>query len=232
MSGNKSLKAQNAWLVNGAVLAHMAAFALVISAPLELHFHGLESWLVRLRTMLAPGAISLVVVVLISLILRGLMPAIIRDRLIHWRWEHPLPGARAFSEIGPLDGRINMEELNRRYGPLPVDAESQNREFYKIYHQYRDATGVLDAHKSYLSARDIAVITFFFALTLPLTVYLITGDSRRSLTYEVALLAVFLCLSLAAKGYGRRLVENTLTVASHAPTPASPRSSSRKKSAS
>ena len=213
MSGSPSLKEQNAWLVRAALLLHALAFAYVAFEPLVLARLTEPDALQKLQDTLAPGAISLAIITLARLVLLGLVPARLRDRLIHWRWRHPLPGARAFSKFGPADPRVDMAALDRSYGPLPTDPGEQGALFYKIYSANTGHIGVLDAHKSYLAARDIGTINLLMFILLPAFAYWATGDLIRIGIYATVLLLSYGLMALAAQVYGTRLVENALAAA-------------------
>ena len=70
--------------------------------------------------------------------------------------------------------------------------------------------GVLDAHKSYLAARDIATINLLMFFLLPPLAYWATHDFTRSAIYAAVLLAAYVACCVAAQVYGTRLVENVL----------------------
>jgi hypothetical protein len=214
MSGQTSLKAQNAWLIRAVLLIHALAFAYVAFEPFVLAHLALPDALERAKAALAPGTLSLAIIVLAKLVLLGLVPTWLRDRLIHWRWRHPLPGARAFTKLGPADPRIDMAKLESRYGPLSTDPREQNIIFYRIYSANAGHTGVLDAHKSYLASRDIGIINFLLLVLLPGFAYWATGDLIRTGIYSVILFLLYVLMSLVAQVYGARLVENTLAAAS------------------
>lgn len=208
------LKAQNAWLIRAALVLHALAFTYVAFEPFVLtQLDGVDA-LKKIKAVLAPGSVSLAVIVLAKLILLGIVPARLRDRLIYWRWRHPLPGSRAFTRLGPNDARVDIASLERLYGPLPSDPGEQDYLFYKIYRIHADEVGVLDAHKSYLAARDIGIINLILFLLLPGFAWWATLDLARTATYAAALLASYLLLAFAAQIYGGRLVENVLAAAS------------------
>lgn len=213
MSGGASLKEQNAWLVRAALLLHVIAFAYVAYEPFVLAQLDQADILQKLQGTLAPGAISLAIISLARLVFLGLVPARLRDRLIHWRWSHPLPGSRAFSKYGPADPRVDMGALERRHGPLPAHEGEQGALFYKVYSAHADSVGVLDAHKSYLAARDIGTINFLMFVLLPWFAYWATGDLIRSGIYAALLLLSYALTAISAQVYGTRLVENALAAA-------------------
>jgi len=214
MSGQTSLKAQNAWLIRAVLGIHVLVFAYVAFEPVVLAQLAGPNALEKAKPALAPGSLSLAIIVLAKLVLLGFVPARWRDRLIHWRWHHPLPGSRAFSKFGPTDPRVDMVRLETAYGPLPTDPGDQGRLFYKIYSAYGDTVGVLDAHRSYLAARDIGIINLILFILFPGVAWWATGDGVRTAIYAGALFFAYVLMAVAAQVYGVRLVENTLAVAS------------------
>ena len=214
MSDQTSLKAQNAWLIRAVLLIHALAFAYVAFEPFVLAQLARPDALDKIKAALAPGSLSLAIIVLAKLVLLGLVPARLRDPLIHWRWRHPLPGARAFSKFGPADPRVDMAKLERTYGPLPTDPGKQGGLFYKIYSAVAGTVGVLDAHKSYLAARDTGIINLLLFFLLPGFAYWATHDVGRTILYAAALLLSYLLMAIAAQVYGTRFVQNALAAAS------------------
>ncbi|KQY97180.1 hypothetical protein ASD45_20970 [Pseudolabrys sp. Root1462] len=215
MSAGKSLKEQNAWLIRAVLVIHALAFAYVVFQPLPItQLSGPEA-LQKMQNFLAPGSIALGLIALTRLVLLGLIPAQMRDRLIHWRWINPLPGARAFTKIGPADQRVDMKKLKKAHGRLPVDPDEQGRLFYSIYRKHSADVGVLDAHKSYLAARDIGTINLILLILLVPLAGLFTQDHGRVAVYAGCLFAAYALMCLAAQVYAARLVQNTLAVASH-----------------
>lgn len=214
MSTGKSLKEQNAWLIRTALVIHAVAFAYVVFEPFPVAQVAEPGFARKLQDFLAPGSISLGLIALTRLVLLGMIPAQLRDRLIHWRWGQPLPGARAFTQIGPGDARVDMSKLQKKYGPLPTDPAEQNRLFYSVYKKQANDVGVLDAHKSYLAARDLGTINFLLCVFLAPLAAWFTEDGRRAAIYVIFLFVAYVAMCLAAQVYGTRLVQNSLAVAS------------------
>ena len=214
MTGQTSLKAQNAWLTRAVLGIHIVGFAYVAFDPVVLSQLDAPNGLERLKPALVPGSLSLAIIVVAKLFLLGLVPAVWRDRLIHWRWNNPLPGSKAFSKFGRADPRVDIECLEAAYGPLPTDEGEQGRLFYKIYSAYSNTVGVLDAHRSYLAARDIGMINLILFMLLPGFAWWATGDGIRTAAYAGALLLAYLFAACAAQVYAVRLVENALATAS------------------
>jgi len=210
----RSLKDQNAWLIRAAMIAHIAAFAWISIEPLKVIGLDAGSMLAKLQAAALPGSASLGLIVIASLILLGLIPPALRDKLIHLRLSNPLPGCRAFTEVGPHADHVDIAVLDQKFGPLPTDPAEQNQLFYRIYRDFRDEIGVLDSHRRYLAARDIGTITLVLAIPLPLLSFAITNQAVRSAAYFAALAGGYLLLAIAAKNYSWRMVENVLALAS------------------
>lgn len=214
MADGKSLKEKNAWLIHTALVLHALAFVWAATDPGAILGRDALS-VERIQSALAPGALSLGIIAIAGLVLLGLVPPGLRDKLIHWRWRDPLPGCRAFSEIGPGDSRVEMALLRGSFGPLPSLPAEQNRLFYSIYRAHQNESGVCDAHRSYLAARDISVMNLILFVALPPVAVWATGDPARALKYAGALLAAYGLTCIAAQVYAKRFVQNVLAAASH-----------------
>lgn len=210
MADQKTLKEQNLWLINISLLLQIGIFFWFTVQPIAFFDLPQDEAIKKLQSLLAPGAISLGVVCILRLVLLGIVPSGLRDKLVHWRVKHPLPGARAFTKIGADDPRVNLEALASQHSILPTDPEEQGQLFYLIYKKHQDKTGVQDAHKSYLAMRDISVLNFLFFSFLSPLAYFMTGSLQRTIGYLLVLLIIFLLTSFAAQNYARRMVENVL----------------------
>ncbi|MEM8575659.1 MAG: hypothetical protein AAGF48_13610 [Pseudomonadota bacterium] len=221
-----SLKERNAWAVRAFILLHALAFVAVLYADAALlAYKGLNgsfesTELGELARLIGPVLSMLAVGSFMLLVVQSLLSGIsanfgeVRDALIHWRWPSPLPGRRAFTAIGSSSSRVDMDEIERRFGQLPTDPCQQNELFTKVYRSVKDETGVLDSHRQYLLMREIAVVTLFCALSLPWIVAALNNDPVQAWTYAGVLLLQFFAFALAAQGHNRRLVENVLVEAS------------------
>lgn len=219
MSRQDTLKRQNAPLIHALLIVHVAVFAFVLTGP-ELAKRFESSPLVEMIINAGwPAAVALTYAYLTKLVLLGIVPATVRDRLVHWRFRHPLPGARAFSVIGPKDRRVDMEALINLHGHLPEKAELQDTLFYRVYQSVSGESGVLDAHGNYLAARDMTTINLIMMLGLPLVMWWVSGDAHMAISYGSVLLVAYVLSALAAQQYGVRLVQNVLAAAGAKPVP-------------
>jgi len=203
MTSQPSLKQQNAWIIRAALLLHAIAFAYVAFAPFVIGKLSEPGAYQTLQGALASASLSLGIIAIARLVLLGIVPPRLRDRLIHWRWRHPLPGAKAFSRIGPADTRIDMAVLESAYGPLPTDPGEQGRLFYSIYKAHENSVGVLDAHRSYLAARDIGTINLILFVLLPPLAYLATLDLARAAIYALRCFCPMCCSPWRRRCTGR-----------------------------
>jgi len=212
MAETKTLKEKNAPLIWAYLLLQIAVFLLFVYGPPEpLSAQSLAQvdW-----HSLTPATLGIGIVAFVRLILLGLIPSKLRDHLVHGRWVHPLPGSRAFSDIGVHDPRVSIAAVEAKYGPLPSDGSLQDQKFYALYSEFRDDPGVLDAHRNYLAVRDITTLNLLLAIPLPLVLLGISGDLRACVVYACGLIALHLVGIVVVRNYSNRLVANVLAVAS------------------
>lgn len=214
MAEAKSLKEQNASLIRAAMIGHIVAFAWIAVEPLSLLSMDGRMLAARLEGAATPGTAAFGLILVASLLLLGLINPIWRDRIMHWRLGDPLPGCRAFTSVGPLSSHVNMAVLEAQYGPLPLAGKEQNQLFYRIYREFRDDVGVLDAHGRYLAARDIGTITALVMVPLPWLAWWASGNGGLALGYGVVLFLVYTLCVIAAKNYSWRMVQHVLALAS------------------
>jgi len=206
--GGKDLKSQNRrWLVAFVVL-HLAIFWSLASVGV-IEFDVLE---ISLKAALLEKGVFAICAFLLVIILEGLIPTHLKSMLVFWRWRHPLPGCRAFTELDPKDARIGKAELQRVLGPLPRNPEDQNRLWFKLSQQYADRPSVLQAHRQYLLTRELASFSALLFVVLPIV--LVTVGSTRALviSYSVLLLFQYVITALAGKNYGKEFVNNVLAL--------------------
>lgn len=92
MSEQTSLKEQNTGIIRLVLGIHVVVFVYVAFEPDILAQLAWPNAFEKSKAALAPGFLSLAIIVLAKIVLLGLVPDPWRDRLIHLRWRHPLPG--------------------------------------------------------------------------------------------------------------------------------------------
>ena len=132
-----------------------------------------------------------------------------KARLVFWKWLHPLPGSRAFTEYASMDSRIDSDALRNHQDPLPTEPEKQNALWFKWYRDFQNEPGILQVHREYLFTRDYASISFLIMLGLgPLALWQM--ESIKAGVYLVILLAQYLLVRQAARNHGVRFVASIL----------------------
>lgn len=148
---------------------------------------------------------------LLCLILNGVLSPNLKAILVFWRVKNPLPGTRAFTELGPKDYRIDIADLTRRIGNLPNEPEEQNRKWYKIYKIVQNHTTVKSAHQNFLLSRDLAAISFLFLIFSPSFIHFTKLEATNALgTYVAVLFLQYIILCLVAQNHGKGFVCNVL----------------------
>ena len=200
----KSLKDQNNPLLTLVILANMAAYLTVQNNK----GFAIEHWIETLVSIqeLAPG--------LLVCILTGVFNAQIdhnnKARLVFWKWRHPLPGSRAFTECANRDSRIDKSALLKHQDPLPTEPEEQNTLWFKWYRELQSEPGLEQAHRQYLFARDYAGISFLLLIGLgPLGLWQIESIKVAGI-YLIILLAQYFLVRRAARNHGVRFVGSVL----------------------
>lgn len=148
--------------------------------------------------------------------LDGILPARFRDRLVHLRWNDPMPGSRAFSDIVKTDSRIDIKNLKAKHGRFSKKPADQNKLFYKLYQSVAKLASIESGHKSYLLTRDLATITYI--LTTPAVImacYPIFDKSKAGII-AIAGISLAIIFSVAAKNHSGRFVANVLAASSTA----------------
>lgn len=211
---DRTLKEQNAWLLRGFILlVGLLFFGFCFGSPIS-DASSFDNALERLSEIIAPAGFGLVVISITKLWLLGMLPPKTRDQIVHWRIGYPLPGSRAFSKIAPNDPRVDMDKLTTDYGALPDDPAQQGKLFYRIYKTVDGASGVDDAHRSYLAARDCSTVAFILLFVLTPLVFMVSTGLEAALTFAGIMVVSYLLLSLAAQTYSVRFVQNVLADAS------------------
>jgi hypothetical protein len=147
---------------------------------------------------------------IIALILTGIISPTNKARLVFWKWKHTIPGHKAFSKLAPDDPRIDMAKLRQKIGSVPTDPVEQNSLWYAIYKKYSKLPTVIEPHKSFLLARDLASIAFLFAILGPWGLLLFKHKGTWVLFYFIVMMVHYVVLSIVAQNHAKRFVCNVL----------------------
>ena len=156
--------------------------------------------------VLLPAAFLVVAVGVIN----AFFSATAKARLIFLRWEHPLPGSRAFSELAKTDTRIDLDKLRATVGVFPKAPARQNSVWYSLYKSIENDPAVSQVHKSYLLTRDYAVFAALFIPILGGLSFVQFPTSTMALSYTGFLIVQFVLVVRAARTHGYRFVTTVL----------------------
>ncbi len=210
MAKNISLKTQNLPAFSLFIAWCMTLYIMFLSTP-PASIASLSSILASLTStqslLVALGPI-------IILVVSGILPPDTKATLVYWRISHALPGHRAFSVYCKNDTRIDITTLENRIGSLPTDPSDQNRQWYKLYKENSEKTTVINSHRSFLLARDLAGASALATAILPLSLLLFTKNIWNTVYLLLIFATHYLILALVARNHGVRFVCNVLAEAS------------------
>lgn len=147
---------------------------------------------------------------LLAIVLSGTLSDLAKARLVFWRWRHPLPGCRAFTELLNTDPRIDVPALRKKLGELPADPQAQNALWYRLYNGQSTDVRISEAHRIYLLTRDMTTIAALFVLCFSVGVAAGSVNWKTATVYVVGLVIQYLLTATAARNYGTRFVLNVL----------------------
>lgn len=183
--------------------------AVFLSLVVSRHFDSASiahSW----SQVTAKNGIIAVSIPLITIILAGLLNDISKARLVFWKWRHPLPGTRVFSDLISTDSRIDLTALKKEIGRFPRAPQEQNALWYKLYRKHKMTRSVWESHKVYLLTRDMSTVAAIAALLFLVGVATAGVDLRTTLIYFCILVMQYVLVAKAAHNYGNRFVLNVV----------------------
>ncbi len=203
--GSKSIKDQYGkylWLI----IAANTVFLLGIAKANAIRLDGLRSLFANAESLLPLGF-----AVVVTTVLNGLLSADTKARFVFLRWNHALPGHRAFTVYAKRDPRVDIAALVALNGSeLPADPVEQNRLWYKFYRSMEGDLAVDQSHKDFLLLRDYTGLSLLFVLFYGAAGIISIPSIRVSLSYVVLLIVQFAIVRHAASNYGIRFVTTVL----------------------
>lgn len=203
----KSHKDINRWPLLAALVANFLLYT-ALAKNLELAQLSTASAVEHLKTVF-PGGLALALTSIVNAQLTHLHKA----RIVFWRWDHPLPGSRVFSELAQDDYRIDLAEMKKRWSPLPTDPREQNSLWYRLYQSQQASPAIGHLDRNWLFARDYACVVALLIPILSLAAAIQFSSLRSYLTLLAALVMQFLLARQAAKNYADRFVTTVVAQA-------------------
>lgn len=188
-----------------------AAIFLSISIGTQLTYASVEHFWLKVS---AKDGLIAICIPLVTVVLNGLLGDLAKARIVFWRWQDPLPGCRAFTELINADPRIDVNAFKAKHGNPPEDPKQQNALWYKFFQKHAESITVSEAHRVYLLTRDMTALSVLFIVFFSAGTILSPVDGKITAFYFVSLLAQYLILSASARNYGTRFVQNVLVAES------------------
>jgi hypothetical protein len=124
----KSLKDQNRWHLWLAIAVNVVVFYAVMQSN-EIGVFGIKALISKASNILPVG-----LAILLTTVVNGLLSSDAKARIVFLRWNHALPGHRAFSKYAAADTRIDVVKLKKACGnKFPDDPAEQNSTWYLLY---------------------------------------------------------------------------------------------------
>lgn len=158
------------------------------------------------------SGIGLIFASILTLLINGILKTDYKNIMVFWKVKQPLPSYRVFSHLVKNDHRIDYDELNTKYNPLPLDPEAQSKLWYKLLKKYPDDEMILQSHRDYLLYRDLTAISFLLSV-----IYLITFLLLKIFGINISILLIlvflgeYLILLIAARAKAERFVLNVVS---------------------
>jgi hypothetical protein len=201
MAKSKSFKDQNrpqlwAIMAANAVAFYCAAQWDSISAS------GIDSLFKNASNLLPVG-----LAIVLTTVANALISSENKARLVFFRWEHALPGHRAFSKYAHTDPRVDVTRVKRALGnKMPNAPEQENQIWYRWLKETEKNSAVEQSHRDFLLLRDYTALSALFLIGFGLAAWLAIESVQARLVYILALLAQFLIVRHAAATVGARFV--------------------------
>jgi hypothetical protein len=221
MDMTKSLKDNNRLYISLFVVMN----ALVLYAVAQTNtiaFSGFKALLTEATNILPVGFAFIV-----ATVANGLLSADMKARLVFLRWNHALPGHRAFSKYAVSDPRVDIAKLKKACGKeFPDDPVEQNRTWYRFYKTVENNPAVAQVHRDFLLMRDYTGLAALFVVVFGATALIVVPSWRVSLAYCLLLVVQFALTRQSAATYGARFVTTVLAQKAAASTERASKSSS------
>lgn len=137
-----------------------------------------------------------------------------KEWIVFWQWDNPLPGSRAFTHFLQSDSRIDAAQLQSRFGPFPTEPFAQNQLWYRIYSTVRDEPAIATQRRSYLFARDYAVLVVLMLVVLGCIALVQLRSPLLFIIYTGALALQYILAANAARKTAERWVTTAMAMAS------------------
>lgn len=201
---SKSLKGINSISLGSVLLANLAAYYALVQGDAIIGLNLIA--LINNWPQILPAGVALILVGVVN----AQLSANAKAKIVFTRWNNPLPGSRAFTELIKTDTRINAANLKKAVGSFPTSPSKQNALWYSLYKSIENEPAVEQVHKNFLFTRDYACLALFILLILGSLGLFQIVSVKAYLVYLGVLIAQFFFVCRAARIHGNRFVTTVL----------------------
>ncbi|WP_418179093.1 hypothetical protein ACNSOO_09560 [Aliarcobacter lanthieri] len=202
-----SLKTQNLPLIGIYIIFNIAIFLTLLNTG-SIDINSIQDYFEQLSIK---DGVFFSVLTLIIIVFGGIFSNKVKEIIVFWKLENRLPGCRAFSKYVQEDSRIDINNIQIKFGKIPNLPDEQNRYWYKIFKSIDDKS-INKTHKDFLLCRELAVMTLLM-MFLAALIFWFHGVAP-ALFYFCFLLFEYLIIRFCAKNSAERLVVNSLALGS------------------
>jgi len=135
-----------------------------------------------------------------------------KARIVFFRWNHALPGCRAFSHHAKNDPRIDLVALGKAFGHFPSEPREQNTLWYRLYKSVEDDPSVIQVHRAFLFTRDYTCLAMLMRIVLGGAGFIQISSQGTALGWLGLLILQFVVAGQAARDHGKRFVQTVLAI--------------------
>lgn len=146
-------------------------------------------------------------------IANGLVGSDTKAKIVFWRWNHPLPGTRVFSELIKRDNRINQSKAELQIkGISNFSPDEQNILWFEYYASVQANPLVISSERGYLFYRDYASMLVIFSIPALFFGYYYSESAHNSVAYAISMaIQCFLVMPVAIRT-GNRFATTVVAV--------------------
>ena len=151
--------------------------------------------------------------VVLASIVNGLVGSDTKAKIVFWKWNHPLPGTRVFSELIKRDNRINQSRAELQVkGIFKLSPDEQNILWFEYYASVQTNPLVISSERGYLFYRDYVSMLAIFSIPALLFGYYYSENMHSSVIYAISMALQYSLVMPVAIRTGNRFATTVVAV--------------------